>query len=51
LILCIQSRLESEVQLFRILATMVFVAGVARHTYRGACIALKAEASPLPPKP
>ncbi|MDQ3776587.1 MAG: DUF4345 domain-containing protein [Pseudomonadota bacterium] len=30
LILWIQSRLESEVQLFRILMTMVFVAGVAR---------------------
>jgi Domain of unknown function (DUF4345) len=30
LILWIQSRLESEVQLFRTLMTMVFVAGVAR---------------------
>ncbi len=30
LILWIQSRLESEVQLFRILMAMVFVAGVAR---------------------
>jgi hypothetical protein len=77
LILWIQSRLESEVQLFRILMTMVFVAGVARAIPIVAlgfpripvlialvfelifppfvliwhAMALKAETSPLPPKP
>ena len=77
LILWIQSRLESEVQLFRILMTMVFVAGVARAIPIVAlgfpripvlialvfelifppfvliwhAMALKAEASPPPPKP
>lgn len=77
LILWIQSRLESEVQLFRILMTMVFVAGVARAIPIAAlgfpripvlialvfelifppfvliwhAMALKAEASPPPPKP
>jgi Domain of unknown function (DUF4345) len=77
LILWIQSRLESEVQLFRILMTMVFVAGVARAIPIVAlgfpripvlialvfelvfppfvllwhAMALKADTSPLPPKP
>lgn len=77
LILWIQSRLESEVQLFRILMTMVFVAGVARAIPIVAlgfpripvlialvfelifppfvliwrAMALKAEASPPPPRP
>jgi hypothetical protein len=77
LILWIQSRLETEVQLFRILMTMVFVAGVARAIPIVAlgfpripvlialvfepifppfvllwhAMALKAETSPLPPKP